>query len=205
MRYWSAKCAPISCIATSHVWVAARSQTPRPWVGGSGAASARADTRQNRDYSAREKSGSWAQNARGYDGSGDQHSLSDRFEPAGGWGQGADPHHEKDHQNCGRGRNRVTRSESKRTAQVAGDCARGARQGRAEPREAKVGLQQIITCDQSSGRPGEAVRRGDRRWREAVEVPLEADGTGGSTRGARDHGSARQAGDEADPGTHLSR
>src|SRR5262245_22615130 len=34
----------------------------------------------------------------------------------GGWGQGADPHHEEDHQNCGRGRNRVTRSESKRAA-----------------------------------------------------------------------------------------
>src|SRR5215467_10533945 len=72
---------------------------------GSGAASARADTRQDRDYSARERSGSRAQNAGGYDGRGDQHSLSDRFEPAGGWGQGADPHHEKDHQNCGRGGN----------------------------------------------------------------------------------------------------
>src|SRR5262249_34824325 len=33
---------------------------------------------------------------------------------------------------------------------------------------------QITTCDQSSGRSGEAVRRGDRRWSEAVEVPLEA-------------------------------
>src|SRR5215471_11065731 len=141
---------------------------------GSGAASARADTRQDRDYSARERSGSRAQNAGGYDGRGDQHSLSDRFEPAGGWGQGADPHHEKDHQNCGRGWNRVARSESKRAAQGAGDCARGARQRWAKPREAKVGLQQITTCDQSSGRSGEAVRRGDRRWSEAVEVPLEA-------------------------------
>src|SRR5215813_5296437 len=69
---------------------------------GSGAASGRADTRQDRDHSARKWRDSRAQNARGHDGGGNQHSLPDRLESAGGRGQGADPHHEEDHQNCGR-------------------------------------------------------------------------------------------------------
>ena len=60
-RCWGAKCAPISCIATSHAWAAARSQTP---------ATARADIRQDCHHSVREMSGSRAQNAGGYDGGG---------------------------------------------------------------------------------------------------------------------------------------
>ena len=47
---------------------------------------------------ARDKGGDGrAQNARGYDGGGNQHPLSDRLELVGRRGSGADPYHEEDH------------------------------------------------------------------------------------------------------------
>jgi hypothetical protein len=143
---------------------------------GGRAASAQADPRSDAENSARQRRCRRPADARGHDSSGDQHPPSDRQHVAWGWGAGADPHHEEDQRDCGRGRSQAAGSKPKREVAIAGDRAGGERQRPDQSAEVEAALSSAVGCDEPRGWPGQALLTRDRRRREAVQAGPEATG-----------------------------
>src|SRR5260370_39113098 len=93
--------------------------------------------------------------AGGYDGGGEQHSLSDRQQLVGGRHAGADAHHEKDRVQVGRAETQGARSHAQHTQASAGDCLIDPAAGTAGRRAAKAGVSRAPQLDTKSDESGE--------------------------------------------------
>src|SRR5260370_28709244 len=104
----------------------------------------------------------WTTDARGHDGGGNRHSSSDRQHLTGRRSSGADPHHEEDHKDRGRGWNQAARPQPEGKAPVAGDRAGGARQRFDRSGQVEVALWPVVGCNEPGGGTGKALLRGAR-------------------------------------------
>src|SRR5260370_2678148 len=120
---------------------------------GGRAGGAQADPRSIGGNSAAEWCRCGATNAGGHDCGGDQHPLSDRQHVVGGWGAGADPHHEENCGDRGRGRDQTARPQPQCETPAVRDRANSAREGPAQSGAAAAALSAAARYPEPGGGP----------------------------------------------------